>query len=548
MRAVSIRGIAGILLSYLGVCVTCGAWPFVAAAAEAPSATATKDSASPESTKAVIPTYNRDVAPILWKNCAGCHRQGEIGPFPLLTYTDAAKRAEFLAEITAQRRMPPWKPEPGFGKFHDERRLSEAQIATIAAWAKAGAPEGDASDLGQQPKFTDGWQLGEPDLVLKMSEAHEIPADGRDIYRCFVIPIPIAKDMMVSAVEFRPGNPKVVHHAIMFLDANRQGRKKDGADGKPGFASFGAPGIVPTGGLGTWVPGCMPRELPDGIARYLKQGSDLVLQLHYHPIGKPESDQSSVGLYFAKKPTRKIVTGIVIVQPELRLPADNAACPVACESDVLPVDVYVLGVMPHMHNLGREFKVTAIDPSGAKVAPMIWIKDWDFNWQGSYQFAKPMRLPKGSKIKVEAVYDNSAANPKNPNSPPKEVRWGEQTRDEMCLCGIQVFTDTLADLRKVAEMRGNAMGPGMEGGAPGHSKIARRQAEAGSPFTSERPPFPADGLPIAEKHKALLSSFDANQDGKLSEDEADRLPRMFREHIDKHLRSAAKEKAGKSKP
>ncbi len=430
-------------------------------------------------------TYTRQIAPILWKNCAGCHRPGEVGPFPLLTYEDAAKRADFLAEITASRRMPPWKAEANFGgKFHDERRLSADDVASIASWAKAGAPQGDPEDLPPQPDFPEGWQLGEPDMIVKMAEPFIVPASGRDIYRCFVIPLPIEKDMMVSAVEFRPGNRSVVHHAIMFLDANGAARKKDGRDGTSGYESFGGPGIVPTGGLGAWVPGATPRFLPEGIVKYVKKGSDMVVQLHYHSIGKEETDQSSIGLYFSKKPVRKIVTGVAILDTKLEIPADNPHYEITAYSDVLPVDVHVLGVSPHMHNLGREIKMTAVLPGSTDEVPLVWIKDWDFNWQGAYQFEKPIRLPRGSVIKVQAVYDNSSGNLKNPNSPPKPIQWGEQTKDEMLLCGVQVFTDTLADLKKVATMRATSWEPDSMAAYPARPPLPRKKPRASRTWTS----------------------------------------------------------------
>ena len=422
-------------------------------------------------------TYCKHIAPILWKNCAGCHRPGEVGPFSLLTYEDAKKRAEFLSEVTASHRMPPWKAEPDFGKFHDERRLSEAEIKLIASWAESGAPEGDRKDLPKPPKFVEGWQLGKPDLVLEMPQGFEIPADGRDIYRCFVVPIPGDKDRMVSAVEFRPGNRKVVHHAIMFLDSHGEARKKDKADAMPGFESFGGPGIKPTGGLGGWAPGAVPRPLAPGIVKYLRKGSDLVLQIHYHPSGKAETDQSSVGIYFSKVATQKIVTGIAVMQTGLQIPAGDAHCEIKAETEPLPVDVSVVGISPHMHNLGREMKVTAIRPDRENPIPLVWIKDWDFNWQGQYQFQKPIRLPKGSRIIVESVYDNSADNPKNPNSPPKPVHWGEQTSDEMCLCSVAVYTDKIPDLKQVARMRGNELGAGLDGGIPGASTAVKKEIE-----------------------------------------------------------------------
>ena len=420
-------------------------------------------------------TYSKHIAAILWKNCAACHRPGEVGPFSLLSYKDASKRADFIAEITTDRRMPPWRAEPNFGKFRDERRLSDREIELIAKWAEDGAPEGDAKDLPKPPSFPEGWQLGEPDMLLKMSEPFPVPAGGRDIYRCFVIPIPIETNKMVSAVEFRPGNAKVVHHAIMFLDANGSARKRDGADGSPGFTSFGGPGIRPTGGLGGWTPGTVPRFLPEGLVKYVQKGSDLVLQVHYHPNGKEESDQSVIGVHFSKKPVSKIVTGIAVMQTGLKIPAGDAHCEITAQSQPLPVNVNVLGLSPHMHNLGREFKATAKMPGGAGEIPLIWIKDWDFNWQGAYQFEKPIRLPKGAIINVSSIYDNSAANPKNPHNPPKAIHWGEQTTDEMCLCGVQVFADKSSDLKQIAEMRGNELGAGLDGGIPGQAEEVKKK-------------------------------------------------------------------------
>jgi mono/diheme cytochrome c family protein len=505
-------------------------------------------------------TYSKDIAPLLWKNCAGCHRPGEVGDFPLLTYQDVSKRADFIADITVSRRMPPWKAEPDFGKFRDDRRMSEHDIELIAQWAKAGAPEGDPKDLPEAPRFSDGWQLGDPDMLLKMAEPFSVPADGADVYRCFVIPIPIEKDRMVSAVEFRAGNHRVVHHAILYLDANGAAREKDAEDSQPGFETFGGPGITPTGGLGAWVPGAMPRFLPDGIVRYVKKGSDLVLQIHYHSSGKPETDQSVVGVYFSKKPVKKIVTGIAILQTDLKIPAGDAHCEIKAQCQALPVDVNVLAVSPHMHNLGREFKVTARRPDSSEELPLIWIKDWDFNWQGPYEFAEPIRLPRGSVIKVQAVYDNSANNPKNPNSPPKEVTWGEQTVDEMCLCGVQVFTDKLADLKLIARMTNNELGAGLEGGIPGQAESAKKKTPAKKEIAKRWTPtddaagksdaegewlakkgarrdsiIPPDGIAIPEESKRLLSQFDLDKDGKLTRKEIAKMPSAMQTYVVRRL-------------
>jgi hypothetical protein len=499
-------------------------------------------------------TFSKHIAGILWKNCASCHRPGEIGPFSLLEYADASKRAAFIAEVTASRRMPPWQAEPNFGKFRDERRLTDREIEMLSQWAQNEAPEGDASELPKPPEFSEGWQLGKPDLELKMAKPFAVPADGPDIYRCFVIPIPLEKDMMVRAVEFRPGNHSLVHHAIMFLDASGAGRRKDAQDEEQGFESFGGPGIQPTGGLGGWAPGAMPRELPDGIVKYLKKGSDLVLQIHYHPNGKPQEDQSVVGVYFSEKPTKKIVTGIAVAQPGLEIPAGVARHEIKAQSHPIPTEVQVLGITPHMHNLGREMKVTATQPDSEEEIPLIWIKNWDFNWQGQYQFEKPVRLPKGSVIKVLSIYDNSAENPKNPNNPPQDVKWGEQTSDEMCLCGVQVFTDKPGDLRLIAAMKDNDMGAGLEGGIPGLP--VRRQAATKKTTAKDDPvadfkpkfesarrsgkkedPFGEEGIaiPDEEQPKRLLSRFDLDKDGKLTRKEVNKMPSGMQAYVVKNL-------------
>jgi len=476
-------------------------------------------------TRADTPSYNKDIAPILWKNCTGCHRPGEIGPFSLLTYKDAAKRASFLEEVTASRKMPPWKAEPGFGSFLDERRLSEKEIQRIADWVEAGSPEGDAKDLPPAPKFPEGWQLGTPDLVLKMAEPFQVAASGRDIYRCFVIPIPIDSNRTVAAVEFRPGNRKVVHHALLYLDDTGAARAKDEANPGPGYASFGGPGIVPTGGLGGWAPGAIPRLLPDGIGKFLRKGSELVLQIHYHPDGKPETDQSVVGVYFTKTPVRKIVGGIAVRSRNLDIPPGERRHHVTAQSAPLPVDVKAIGITPHMHTIGKEMKVVAESPDG-KTIPLIWIKDWDFNWQGQYQYRSPVTLAKGSVIKLDAYYDNSAENPSNPNSPPKRVRWGEQTTDEMCLLAVQVVTDNLADLRTILTMRGNRLGAILVGGDAGAAGQAGTRA-----LRDARARLEADGFPIPERFQQQLGRFDTNSDGKLSANEIDAMPQAVRDRV-----------------
>jgi hypothetical protein len=226
-------------------------------------------------------TFNQDIAPLLFANCAGCHRPGEVAPFSLLTYQDAARRAALIATVTGSRYMPPWKAEPGYGHFADERRLTDGQIAMIRQWAANGAPEGDPKHKPAPPTFASGWLAGKPDAVLHTPEAFSVPTDGRHVFQCFVIPLDFDADRYVKTVEFHAGNARVVHHALFFLDNSGEARKLDAATPEPGYPCFGGPRIVPTGGLGGWAPGATPSPLPAGVALPVAKGSDLVMQIHY---------------------------------------------------------------------------------------------------------------------------------------------------------------------------------------------------------------------------------------------------------------------------
>jgi thiol-disulfide isomerase/thioredoxin len=390
--------------------------------------------------------YYRHVAPILLARCAQCHRDGEVAPFPLLSFADARKRAKQLAAVTVDRIMPPWKAAKGYGHFQDEQHLTKAEVATLAAWAEAGAPEGDAADRMSAPAFPDGWVLGKPDLIVRMPEAFTIPAGGKDVIRNFVIPIDVPESKMITAVQFRPGNKKVVHHALLLLDVTEQGRKLDAAEDGPGYGSAkGGIGFFPSGGLGGWAPGVVPRHLPDGVGRFLAKGSDAILQIHYHPSGKEETDRSEFGVYFAKGGAAvKPLGGVGVENWVIDIPAGEKAYRRTAEY-TLPANLTVVGAAPHMHLLGKEMKVWAETPDG-KTVPLIRIDNWDFNWQDYYLYRKPFTLPKGTKVRLESVHDNSGSNPANPNSPPKRITWGEGTADEMCLCILEGYCDSVPDL------------------------------------------------------------------------------------------------------
>ncbi len=388
------------------------------------------------------PTFTRDVAPILFQNCVSCHRPGQVAPFALASYQDAKKRAAMIAAVASQRVMPPWKPDSR-GEFQHERRLTDAQIATLKRWAERGAPLGKPADLPPTPKFPPGWALGVPDLTLEPGEAYPVEAEGRDVYRCFVVPTRFAEDRYVSALDVRPGNRAVVHHVLAYVDTSGKARERDAKDPGPGYTTGGGVGFLPAGMLGGWAPGAMPARLPTGTGVLLPKGADVVLEVHYHKSGKPETDRTKVGIYFAPGAQATAVAQPVRFFPlanmGLRIPAGASDHEVRAELTV-PADVTILNVFPHMHMLGRQMTLTATLPDGTQKR-LIHMPDWDFNWQGFYTYKEPLRLPRGSRVQLVARYDNSLANPRNPNNPPRTMTWGEQTTDEMCLAYLGFTVD-----------------------------------------------------------------------------------------------------------
>ena len=387
----------------------------------------------PELPKAASPTFNRNVAPILQRHCQECHRPGQVGPFSLVDYKSAAKRAEDIANVSESRSMPPWKPEPGFGpKYKHDRSLSEADIATLAAWAEAGAPEGDPADLPPPAKFSENWALGTPDLILDAGVDFEIPAAGDDIYRCFVIPTKELQDTYISAIEYRPGNRRVVHHVLSYVDVSGKARERDAKEPGPGYSCFSGPGVETHGDLGGWAPGNEPSHLPEGVGRSLPKGSDVVMQVHYHPSGKPETDRTRIGLYFSRKPVKQTLHWVAALDPVLYLPPGQSNVEVKADWTA-NTDLIAYAVTPHMHLLGRDMAVQLSYPDG-RVTKLVKIPDWDFGWQNTYYFEKPIDVPKGTKLEIVAHFDNSKKNPRNPNRDKlKPVFWGEATTDEMCI-------------------------------------------------------------------------------------------------------------------
>jgi mono/diheme cytochrome c family protein len=386
-------------------------------------------------------TFSNQVVRLFQQHCQVCHRPGEAAPFSLTTYRDAHPWREQIREATRTRRMPPWKPVPGHGEFTDVRRLSEAEIALIARWVEAGAPEGDFADLPPPREFPSTWTLGPPELILTPEAAFTLAGGSGDLYRCFTIPTDLKEDRYVSAVEVVPGNRKIVHHVLTFLDTTGVSVDLDRAEPGLGYTCFGGPGFASSGGLGGWAPGARPIVMPEGVGIRLPAGARVVVQVHYHRRPEAEADRTQIGLRFARGPIDKRLRVLPVLNRHFLIPA-GARRHEARAAFTLPQtwNLHALSISPHMHLLGREMRAIATYPDGT-VRPLIRIDDWDFNWQGAYTYRQPVPLPGGTRIDVTCVFDNSAENPRNPSSPPRDVGWGEGTADEMCIAFLRLTVD-----------------------------------------------------------------------------------------------------------
>ncbi|HJZ57153.1 MAG TPA: redoxin family protein [Gemmataceae bacterium] len=413
-------------------------------------------------------TYHKDVAPILQKHCQTCHRPGEVGPFPLMNYKQARRWAEDIAAYTGARQMPPWMPGGGL-PMKGERKMTDAEIATLAAWADAGAPEGDPKDGPPPVVYPDGWRNGKPDLILTPSEEFHLAPSGNDLFRCFVLPTGLTEDKWVVGYDVKPGNPRVVHHTLHFYDTSGQGREleqkqqlKDKEllppDRGPGYTSSMGVGFTgrapkkgepPTlGGIGGWAPGQGPQFVPQGAGWLLPKGADFIIQTHYHRDGQPGIDRTQVGLYFAKAPVDQPWQTIVAagLRGDEKIPAGKPDHHSRGEV-YLHTDAIIHNVLPHMHLLGKSVKVTMTPPGGQPVV-LVDIPAWDYRWQETYWFQEPVLAKRGTKLEIEAVFDNSEKNPNNPRRPPVDVKFGEQTTDEM-LFGFLGMTSTKTPYEKI---------------------------------------------------------------------------------------------------
>ncbi len=397
-------------------------------------------------------TFHRDVAPILNAHCVVCHREGELGPFPLSTFKQARRWATDIKEFTGNKQMPPWSATGGV-TMKGERKLTAKEIATLAAWADANTPEGDIKDAPKPPDFgTDGWRHGKPDLILSADNDFRIAGHGNDMFRVFVAPTGLTEDRWIVGYDVKPGNPRVVHHTLHYFDTTGQARDLERKqqeqergklllDGGPGYTVGMGVGFVPPankagespkfGGIGGWAPGQMPQFVPQGAGWQLPKGADFLIQTHYHRNGQFATDRTRVGLYFAKGPIEQPWQTLIIngLKAWDKIPAGAASHP-ARGAIYLHADAVLHNVLPHMHLLGKSVKIL-MTPPGGKETVLLDIPAWDYRWQETYWFKEPIAVRAGTKLEVRATFDNSATNSNNPTQPPRDVGYGEETTDEM---------------------------------------------------------------------------------------------------------------------
>jgi len=478
-----------------------------------------------------VPDFARDVAPIVHRRCASCHHDQGPGPFPLITYREVSKRARQLKIVIEDRSMPPWPPIPGHGEFHEPRRLTNAEHATLLDWIDGGTPLGNPEEVPAPPEFVDGWRLGEPDVVLAMDATYEVPAEGFDVWRTFVIPTRFPEEKHLRAIEFRPGNERVVHHFIAYMDRSGNALAADAADPGVGYPGMSAEIHLLGEEAYGWVPGMSPHELPPGIATTLAPGTDFVLDTHFVTTGRVEPVRMEMGLFFADQPPVSFPASVILVGPGASIPPGVSDYTIG-ESIELPVDVRVMTIAPHAHYVCKRVRVWADLPDGSR-EELLRIDDWDPNWQEIYRYREPLALPAGSRVEMRFTYDNSSDNPRNPYEPPHRVVTGKASFNEMAIAWLNVIVDDrdeLAQLRRFCDTKYRA--------------DSQRATVLIDIWKSLVLAFDANGdgtLNIAEDRRAtayvnkiwdkeahLMRGFDADRDGKLNDEERARVEQVLR--------------------
>jgi hypothetical protein len=394
-------------------------------------------------------TFHKDIEPILQDRCQGCHRPGEIGPMALMTYDQARPWAKAIRAAVVQRKMPPWPINPNFGKFLDDRSLSKEQIGLLTAWVDSGAPEGNPADAPKPRTWVDGWNIPTPDVVLEMPQAFEMPAKGRVEYQYIVVPTGFTEDKWVQMAELRPSDRTITHHAQIYI---REPGSKWLADQPPGvpFAIANRSGGMGSEILAIYTPGMVPDVYKPGSAKLIPAGSDLVFQMHYTATGKPGSDRTRLGLVFAKEPPTERVFTMLGANTAISIPPGE---PNYRAETIVPItqNMTLLTLFPHLHLRGKAFQFDLIYSTGESET-LLKVDQWSLNWQLSYKLAKPIELKPGMKIKATGWWDNSANNAANPD-PSLNVKWGEQSWDEMLVGFFDVAVDSKLTPRAVHSTR-----------------------------------------------------------------------------------------------
>jgi hypothetical protein len=394
-----------------------------------------------------VPTFNKDVAPILYKNCTQCHRPGEIAPMSLLTYEAARPWARSIRDKVSEGVMPPWHADAPAGTFENERRLSDVERRTLVAWANGGAPQGNPADLPAAPTYTNGWLIGKPDVVFEMLEDFSVPAEGEVQYEYFYIPTNFTEPKFVEAIEVRPGNRELVHHVLVYHKVSSDVKQPPALRPNTTLQALPLPTVgtraqrrdrVPARLLATFAPGTSPQVFRSGTALRLEPGGVLELQMHYTANGRAGTDRTKVGMIFSKDPEPREVRATAFFNTQFTLPANSSE--VRVDADISTVqDITLWGLFPHTHLRGKQWEYRIEYPDGTK-SVVLSVPKYDFNWQTYYMFRDPLKIPAGSKIVSSAWYDNSSGNPSNPD-PKIAVRWGDQTWEEMQYSGILYSPD-----------------------------------------------------------------------------------------------------------
>lgn len=402
--------------------------------------------------EAAAPTFSKDIAPIVNQRCAPCHHPGGSGPFALLDYESVRKRGQLVRTAVQKRFMPPWLPEPGDVALAGDRHLTDRQIAVFERWVDAGMPEGNRADLPPPPLFGDSWQLGEPDLVVRLPRPYTLAASGSDVWRNFVVPIPVKNSRFVKTIEVRPGSARFVHHAIMAIDETGSSRRRDALDADVGFDGMDmGDAHMPDGSILGWTPGMLPFPGMDDVRWQLDPGTDMVLQLHMVPSGKSETIDPVIGFYFARAvdPGSATYALQLDADDQLDIPAEAGDFSVT-DAIVLPAEVELLAAYPHAHFLGKRVELSATLPDGGRRS-LLRIERWDFKWQDVYRFASPVALPRGTSVTLRWTYDNTSSNPRQVNHPVRRVTAGNRSSDEMAHLLLQMRLKTIEDRDRVKE-------------------------------------------------------------------------------------------------